>query len=269
MIKDIKQYPTIEGFNFGGTVRHFDESLFSLLKDLKDTIEENDLQGLSAFQINSPLTVIVIKLEDNTFLEIINPIIINKSGTIHPIEKTSYFPNLSATTSRHETIKLMYEDREGKQHFLEASGDLSILIQRKTDYLFGSNFLIRLSKEEKKLFESKIEYNNNDITAEVCPTGLKNEKILKSIKYGLVLGVMGLLSSFFMPEELLNNLRLAENYLMTLLSIFILSYFFYAQYEGKSYTTCTSCQIGNIMALTLIKIIHLTFLFLANYFLLW
>jgi peptide deformylase len=269
MIRDIKQHPTTEGFDFGGTVRHFNEDLFSLLQDLKDTIEANNLQGLSAFQISSPLAVLVVKKEDGSFLEIMNPIIINKSGKINPVEETAYFPNLSATTTRHEKIKLMYEDREGKQQFLEAEGELAILIQRKTDYLLGSNFLIRLSKEEKQLFEKKLQHNTNEITNEVCPTTLKNEKILKAIKYGLIVGFTGVASSFFLSNELLSGLKLAENYLMIFLSMLTVLYFFYAQYEGKSYSTCTSCQIGNIMALTLIKTIHITALFLANYFLLW
>ena len=267
MIKNIKQHPTAGSFDFGGTVRHFNEELFTLLQDLKDTIEANSLQGLSAFQIGSPLTVIVIKKEDNSFLEIMNPIIINKSGKINPVETTAYFPNLSATTTRHETIKLMYEDIEGKQQFLEADGELGITIQRKTDYLLGSNFLIRLSKEEKEAFETKITYNTNNITAETCPTTLKSEKILKTIKYGLIVGFIGVLFAFFLSSELLSILKTVENYLMISLGFLTLLYFGYAQYEGKKYSNCTSCQIGNIMALTLIKTIHISALFLANYFL--
>jgi peptide deformylase len=267
MIKDIKQHPTAGSFDFGGTVRHFDESLFTLLQDLKDTIEANDLKGLSAFQISSPLTVMVIKKEDGSFLEIINPIIINKSGKINPLETTAYFPNLSATTTRHKTVKLMYEDREGKQHFLEADGELSILIQRKTDYLLGSNFLIRLSKEEKEKFENKIAYNTNDVSLEVCPTSLKSDKVLKAIKYGLIAGFIGISFSFFLSTEMLSLLKMAENYLMLFLAFLTLLYFVYAQYEGKKYSSCTSCQIGNIMALTLIKTIHISLLFLTNYFL--
>jgi len=269
MIKDIKQHPTTGSFDFGGTVRHFNKDLFELLQDLKDTIEANDLQGLSAFQISSPLTVMVIKKENGDFLEIINPIIINKSGKINPVETTAYFSELSATTTRHKTVKLMYEDRTGKQQFLEADGDLSILIQRKSDYLLGSNFLIRLSKEEKETFEKKIAYNTNSVSSEVCPTTLQSDNILKAIKYGLIAGFVGVASSFFLSSEILSGLKIAENYLMITLAFLVIFYFFYAQHEGKKYSSCTSCQVGNIMALTLIKTIHITALFLANYYFLY
>jgi hypothetical protein len=43
-------------------------------------------------------------------------------------------------------------------------------------------------------------------------------------------------------------------------------YFFYAQYEGKKYTSCTSCQIGNIIGSCVIVFIKLTLIMLASYF---
>jgi peptide deformylase len=135
MIKQIIQYPTMPSQAFDGVVRHYDEALHTLLQDLKDTIEANQLDGLAAYQIGSPFAVIIVKDEEDTLLEIVNPIIITKEGSLTPTESTAYYPNLTATTKRYEKIKLMYEDRNGKQHFLTAEGDLAIRIQRKTDRL--------------------------------------------------------------------------------------------------------------------------------------
>ena len=147
MIQKITTYPTQTSFGFGGTVRHFDETLTQLLTDLKETMEAHSLDGLAAFQIGSPLTVMVIK-KDDEFLEIINPVVFTKEGKITPIESTAYFPNLTATTQRAKKIKLMYENVKGEQQFLTAEDDLAIVIQRKVDYLMGSSFLTRLSAEE-------------------------------------------------------------------------------------------------------------------------
>ncbi len=265
MIKKITTYPTQTGFEFGGTVRHFDETLTQLLTDLKDTIEANNLEGLAAFQIGSPLTVIVIKKE-NEFLEIINPAIFTKEGEITPTESTAYFPNLTATTSRAAKIKLMYENAQGEQQFLTAENELAVLIQRKVDYLMGSSFLVRLSSEEKELFEKKLESNSDELTLESCPTGLKSEKILNGIKYGLIMGVIAVIVALFMEDN--QFIKTAEYYLLALLSLMTIGYFFYAQYEGKSYRTCTSCQIGNILAMSVIKSIHIAGLGLLVYFLL-
>jgi len=267
LIQQITTYPTQTTFGFGGTVRHFDETLTQLLTDLKDTIKANNLEGLAAFQIGSPLSVMVIKKEDE-FIEIINPVIFTKEGKANPTESTAYFPNLTARTIRAKKIKLMYEDKQGKQQFLTAEDDLAFLIQRKVDYLMGSTFLARLSPEEKELFEQKLTANSNELTLESCPTGLKSDKILNVIKYGVIAGVVALIPSFFLDESALNILKTLEYSLIGILFLTTFGYFFYAQYEGKKFNSCTSCQIGNIAAMTLIKSIHITGLFLLTYWLL-
>jgi len=268
MIKEIIQYPTVESLEFGGTVRHFDETLLETIQDLKDTIIENQLEALSAFQIGSPLAVFVVKQNNGEFLEIINPIIITREGVVTPIETTAYFPGLSAKTKRYEKIKLTYEDRTGKQQFLTAQGNLSILIQRKSDYLLGSNFRIRLDKEEQKLFDAKLEYGTDAFKNNDCPTTFKRDSILAMIRYGIYLGIIGILISFFLSAEGVATLKIYENYLAALLVSFIVVYFFYAQYEGKQYTNCSSCQLGNITGTALIQSTKVLLLFLANYFIL-
>ena len=79
---------------------------------------------------------------------------------------------------------------------------------------------------------------------------------------------MGILSSFFLPEATLITLSEVENYFMIAMFMAIVSYFFYAQYEGKQYKHCSSCQIGNIIGTSLIELIKLTIIFGLNYFLL-
>ncbi len=271
MIKKVIQYPTVPSQAFDGIVRHYDEALDLLLQDLKDTIIENHLEGLAAYQIGSPFTVIVIKDEKGDFLEIINPIIITKEGSLTPTESTAYFPGLTATTKRHQKIKLMYEDREGKQQFLTAEDDFAILIQRKTDYLLGANFTVRMSKEERALFETKLENNSNTVNQERCPSTepTLSKNILRIITTTLIIGAAGALLGLFVSDDLTNTLSTIEKYLMIFLLLSIGLYFLVANYEGKKYTNCTSCQIGNILGTLFIQSIRLLLLFIANYFIFW
>jgi len=196
-------------------------------------------------------------------------VIIKREGSVTPIESTAYFPGLTAKTKRYEKIKLMYEDREGKQQFLSAEGDLAITIQRKTDYLLGANFRIRMTEEEQKLFDSKLEFGTDDIDHNDCPTVFKRDKILHLIKYGFILGVIGLILSLFVDTNIADTIKIAENYLMLILLVLTIIYFLYAQHEGKQYKQCTSCQIGNIIGTIVIISVKLLLLFLANYFLLY
>lgn len=267
MIKEIVTYPTMASLDFGANVRFFNEELFSLIQDLKDTIEANDLDALAAFQIGSPLSVIVIK-QGNSYLELINPRVLKREGTIETVETTAYFPGLSAKTKRYDKIKLMYEDREANQKFLEADGDLSVTIQRKIDYNFGSNFRVRLSEEERKLFDSKLEFGTDSIVKNDCPTVFKRDRILHTFKAFLVLGIIALIGSFFVSEDVLKTLTSVQYYGLGFMAFLIVIYFFYAQYEGKQYKHCTSCQIGNIIGTTTLLIVKLGALALATYFIL-
>ena len=265
MVKEITTYPTTASLEFGANVRFFNDELFELIQDLKDTIVENDLNALAAFQIGSPLCVIVIK-EGDEFLELVNPKVLKREGTVEPTETTAYFPSLSAKTKRYEKIKLMYEDRGGNQQFLEADGELSIIIQRKIDYTYGSNFRVRLSSEEKKLFDSKLEFGTDAITKNDCPTVFKRDRIIQAFKTLLVFGVIGIIMSFFVGDELIQTLSSAENYIMSSMFLLIVIYFFYAQYEGRQYKHCTSCQIGNIIGTTVMLSVKLAVLFAVNSF---
>ena len=267
MVKDIITYPTTPSLEFGGNVRHFDETLFELIQDLKGTIEANNLNALAAFQIGSPYSVMVIKQENGEYLEIINPRIIKREGSVESVETTAYFPGLSAKTKRYEKIKLMYEDREAKQQFLEADGELSIIIQRKLDYLFGSNFRVRLSEKERELFDSKLEFGTDAITDNGCPTVFKRDRILQLFRVLFISSLLGVGGSFFVEKDVLVELQSVETYLMISMLGLIVVYFFYAQYEGRQYKNCSSCQIGNIIGTSFIELVKLFVVFLLNYFL--
>jgi peptide deformylase/branched-subunit amino acid transport protein AzlD len=268
MIQEIITYPTVESLEFGGVVRHFDNTLLETIQDLKDTIVANNIEALSAFQIGSPLAVFVIHQDNGEFLEIINPVIITREGNITPTETTAYFPGLSATTKRYEKIKITYEDAAGKQQFLEAEGKLAIQIQRKSDYLLGANFRIRMSKEEQELFDAKLEYGTDAFKNNDCPTTFKRDTILRVIKYGLYVGILGIILSFFLSTTTVATIKTYENYLSLALLGMLVIYFFYAQYEGKKYTNCSSCQLGNIVGTAAIQGSKILLLFLASYFLL-
>lgn len=266
MIKEIITYPTPPSVEYATDVRVFNEDIFSLIEDMKETIDANSLDGLAAFQIGSYYNIVVIRKDDGTFLELINPRIISTNGKVTTTEKTAYFPNLSAEVTRFETISLIYQDREAKQHSLKADGDLSILLQRKIDYTFGSSFLNKLSKDEKKLFQKKLEFGSNIAISESCPTTFKRDYIIKAINALMIAMVALLIGSLFVGSETSQKLWNYQTY--TFFSVIVLNivYFFYAQYEGKQFTSCTSCQIGNIVGTAAVSLVKLAVIMLLSYF---
>lgn len=265
MVKDIVKYPTPPSVEFGTDVRLFNEELFSIIDDLKDTIIENNLDGLAAYQIGNYFNVIVVKDENSEFLELINPRILKTDEKVITVEKTAYFPGLSAEVTRYKSISLVYQDREGKQYSLKADGDFSILLQRKIDYTFGSSFINKLSKEEKKLFEKKLEYGSDIAISESCPTIFKRDYIVKAVNALMIAMIILLIVSLFVSKESAKTIWDYQVYLCTGAIGLNIVYFFYAQYEGKQFTSCTSCQIGNIIGTTLISLMYLSVIMLLSY----
>jgi peptide deformylase len=268
MVKKVIVYPTPPSVEYATDVRIFDDSLYSLVQDLKDTIEANNLKGLAGYQIGSYFNVIVVKQDDNTFLELVNPRLLSPSGTITTEETTAYFPNLSANVQRYKDISVIYQDKNAKHCTIKASGDLSILLQRKIDYTFGSTFLNKLSKDEKKRFEKKLEYGSNIAIPESCPIVSYKDYILKFANMLLISIVVILVASFFISEsETLQTLWEYQKYISYTTVLIGIIYFFYGIYEGKQYSSCTSCQIGNLIGTLVILFIKLTIFMTLSYFL--
>ena len=267
MIKDITTYPTPPSVEYSTEVRVFSDEISSLIDDLKDTIEANSLKALTAFQIGSMYNVVVVKNNDGSFLELINPKLFNTSGQVTTKETTAYFPGLSAMVTRHEKVSIVYEDRDLQQKSMKAEGELSILLQRKIDYTFGSSFINKLVGEEKNLFEKKLEFGSDIAVSESCPTNFKRDKILTVINI-IMLGMLALLVfSFFVDtQEEYSYLWDYQLYLSFVVLGLDVIYFFYAQYEGKQFTSCSSCQIGNIIGTVVISLVKLSVIMLASFF---
>ena len=267
MIKEIVKYPTPLSVEYATDVRVFNEELFSLIEDLKDTINENNLEGLSAFQIGNYYNVIVVKDTNGDFIEMVNPRLISYSGRITTKESTAYYPGQTAEITRYENISVVYQDRDGKDASLKASGALAVTIQRKIDYTFGATFIHKMSKDEKEQFEQRLEYGSDVGNSDYCPTTFKRDKIV--LFMNIVMGVMalGLLVSLFIEDA--TTLQNIWNFLLYgavgVMGVDII-YFFYAQYEGKQASGCSSCQIGNIIATAAIVLLKLSLIMLLAYF---
>jgi peptide deformylase len=269
MVREIIKHPAPLSVEYGVDVRKFDEELFALIEDLKDTINENNLDALSAYQIGNYYNVIIVKDENGEFIELINPRTITHKDKCTTTESTAYYPNKTAQIQRFNNISIVYQDRYGNDKSIQASGSFAIRIQRKIDYTFGATFVQKMSKEEKEKFEANLENGINTTNADYCPTVFHREKILKLINIILFLMLLPLAASFFIQnQQTLHSLWMYQLYTAYAVICLHVVYFFYAQYEGKLHVSCDSCQLGNIFATTVISLLKLSAIMLAAYFLL-
>ena len=264
MIKDISQYPQATSPQTAAPVRKIDEEILTIVQNLKDTIDANSLDALSAYQIGSPYSIIVIKQDDGSFLELLNPLLVSMSGEQITQENTAYFPNMSAKVKRADNVSIMYEDMDMKEHNLKASGAFSVLLQRKIDYTYGATFLSKLDKAEKQLFENKLEFGVEAALVGACPTKYKRDYIAKLIDYLTILMLIVIGASFIVSDE--TPLFRYQIYIASSTVALNIFYFFYAQYESKKYGSCTNCQIGDILGTMGILLLRVVGVLVLSYF---
>lgn len=266
MIRKIITYPQPLSLEFGVNVRKFDEELFYLLEDLKETIEANNLEGLAAFQIGNYYNVVVVKDGDGSFLELINPRVIRHSDKTEEEESTAYFPGLTAKVPRFNEISIVYQDRNGQDRTLVATGKLARTIQRKIDYTFGGNFLSKLSNEERKRFERKLDGKMDVAIGGSCPTTFVRDKFMFAANLVTAAMIVNLIVSFFVAsatKETLWHYQLFASFGVVGLNLL---YFLYGLYEGHKYKQCTSCQVGNFIGTVAISLVKLTLIMLVSYY---
>ncbi len=156
-------YPNKVLKNISSEVKKFDNLLHKFLDNMFDTMILSNGIGLAAIQVANPIRVLLICLpsgeEDEQkkedLLEIINPIVIKKSGSIFYQEGCLSVPGFYEEIERFESIELEYQDRYGTKHTLQTDDLLSIAIQHEIDHLDGKLFIEKLPYARRKKFEKE------------------------------------------------------------------------------------------------------------------
>lgn len=256
MIKELITYPDERIKYISADVRKFDDELFELLENMRDTMEHHALSAISAIQIAIPYSAIVIK-EGEDIIELINARIIVTEGDEKAEEKSAYFPSgFSAMLKRYDKIKVVYENRHGELQHIDIAGELSRKLQQQIDFLFGGTLLDKLDKDGRRTAEKQLA-EDGFILGESCPVVFVRDYFKRGAKYLMALVALTFVLPFFISTELRTLLYALDKYALIGVILLMVVYFIYAQYEGKQYKQCTSCQIGNIIGTTAIMAFQL------------
>ena len=128
-------------------VEKFDEGLWQLLDDMKDTVRMEEGAGLAAPQVGVLRRVVVVDVEEG-FFEFVNPRIVSQKG-----EQTGWEGCLSVrgkrgVVSRPMKVKLAYQDRRGEAHTLVAKGFFARAICHELDHLDGVLYIDKALRVE-------------------------------------------------------------------------------------------------------------------------
>ena len=103
-------------------VTKFDERLWGLLDDMRDTLIESNGVGLAAPQIGIIRRVVLVINDQDEIMEIINPEIIAQSGEQEGFEGCLSIPGMVGVVKRPMYVKIKAQDRNGEWYEAEGTG---------------------------------------------------------------------------------------------------------------------------------------------------
>ncbi len=114
----------------------FDDRLFTLLDDMKETLELAQGVGLAAPQVGILRRVVIIDVGEGP-IELINPVIIDKSGVQEGLEGCLSCPGEWGITKRPMNVTVKAQDRHGKEFTMSGEGLLAKAFCHELDHLDG------------------------------------------------------------------------------------------------------------------------------------
>ena len=163
-VRSILMYPDPILKQVAEPIATIDENAVAVIQDLVDTmVDSGHSVGVAAPQIGVLQRAVVVDVsksklgKDNNhgLLEMINPEIIEKSGSKMMREGCMSVPDYTGNVTRAEHIVLEFTDRSGQLRVIEASGFEAVAIQHELDHLDGLLFLDRVSSLKTDLYRRK------------------------------------------------------------------------------------------------------------------
>lgn len=117
-------------------VKSFNQELWTMLDDMKETVRAERGAGLAAPQIGVAKRVVVIDVDEG-FFEMVNPVILSTKGEQTGPEGCLSVKGKQGTVNRPDRVKAEYRDRNGRKHKLTADGFFARAVCHELDHLDG------------------------------------------------------------------------------------------------------------------------------------
>ena len=128
-------------------VREFDEKLWELLDDMRETMVKFDGVGLAAVQVGILYRMAIVITEEYGIIEIINPVITSAKKQRIDSEGCLSCPGISGRVRRPHLITLDYQDRNGKKHTKIFHGIDAVCCCHEIDHMDGVLFIDKLEND--------------------------------------------------------------------------------------------------------------------------
>ena len=142
-------------------VENFDEKLWTLLDDMKDTLDLAQGAGLAAVQVGVLRRVVIVDIDDGKgLMELINPEIVEVSEeTEKTVEGCLSLPGQWGVVESPVTVVVKAQNREGKWCMYKGEGLRARCFCHELDHLEGHVFMDFV---EKTLTEDEVRRMQNE-----------------------------------------------------------------------------------------------------------
>ena len=156
-IREILEYPDPRLRTVASPVAQVDDTIRELVDDLLETMYAAPGIGLAATQVDVHQRVLVLDISEDKSepLCLINPEILEESGTATAEEGCLSVPEVYESVDRAETIQVRALDRAGEVIEFSAEGLLAVCIQHEMDHLDGKLFVDYLSQLKRQRLKRK------------------------------------------------------------------------------------------------------------------
>lgn len=117
-------------------VKEFNEALWMLLDDMKETLRHAEGAGLAAPQVNVPVRAVVVDVEEG-FFEMVNPVMVSQKGEQYGPEGCLSVRGKMGDVVRPDKVKVVFSDRRGNRCSLVARGFFARAVCHELDHLDG------------------------------------------------------------------------------------------------------------------------------------
>lgn len=168
-------YPDARLREVSETVTEFNSELKTLVKNLMETMYDENGIGLAAAQVGELKRLLVVdtrpKDEEGRYenksqteleakiqqpLVVINPVLVKGEGKTTFDEGCLSVPSFYETVERFKKITLQYQDENGTKKELVTDGLLAICLQHEMDHLEGTLFIDHLSLTKANIIKNNI-----------------------------------------------------------------------------------------------------------------
>ncbi len=117
-------------------IKEITPKIIELLDDMADTLYDSNGVGLAAPQVGILKRIVVIDIGEGLF-ELINPVILEKSGEQTGNEGCLSIPGKMGVVTRPNYVKAEATDRNGERYIIEATELMARAICHELDHLDG------------------------------------------------------------------------------------------------------------------------------------